>query len=108
MEAINKKASKCSSEQNIKQNLSLFVIHYECINFSDLTDIRDEINYLKSNPFSSIYLRCLINEYPNENIVVEFANGNLLCHHIKNLRNKDELCEFAFKLGWLSKPKAKD
>lgn len=108
MEAINKKASKCSSEQNIKENLSLFVIHYECINSSDLIDIRDEINYLKSNPFSSIYLLCLINEYANENIVVEFTNGNVLFHHIKNPPDKDALCELAFELGWLSKPEAKD
>lgn len=108
MEAINKKASKCSSEQNIEHNLSLFVVHYECINSSDLDDIVDMINCLKPNPFSSIYLLCLIYEYANENIVVEFTNGNILLHHIKNPPNKDALCELAFELGWLSKPGAKD
>lgn len=108
IEAITKKVSKCSSEQNIKHNLSLFVVHYECINSSDLNDIRDKINCLKSNPFSSIYLLCLIYEYPNENIVVEFTNGNILLHPIKKPPNKDGLCELAFELGWLPKPKEKD
>ena len=108
IEATKKKAIKCSSEQNIAHNLSLFVVHYECIDTSDLNDIRDMIKRLKPNPFSSIYLLCLIYEYPNENIVIEFTNGNILLHHLKNPPNKDALCELAFELGWLSKPEAKD